>query len=87
MFEGQKTTIFWLGLIILGLASFDLFSMLWYQIVPSYMGYSTYPNWGDYWRYMVPPVVGAVMFILIGLYMMRSGTKKKQEGKTQLLTQ
>jgi len=86
MFEGQKTDVFWLGLIILGLASIALFSTMWYQIV-TYHGYPSYYNWDGYWKYMVPPVVGAILFILIGLYMMKSGAKKKEEGKTQLLTQ
>lgn len=83
MFEGEKTNIFWLGLIILGLASFTLFEMLWYQIVN--IGEPYYSV--SFWKYMVPPVAGAIVFILIGLYMMISGTKKKQEGKTQPLTQ
>jgi len=83
MFEGQKTYVFWLGLIILGLASFALFSIAWYAIVTA----QPYVNVDYYWKLLVPPVVGSVVFILIGLYMMKSGTKKKEEGKTQLLTQ
>ncbi len=79
MFEGEKTTVFWLGFIILGLASISLFSMLWYMIVVTFVP--------DYWKFLVPPIVGGFVFILIGLYMMKSGTKKKEEGKTQLLTQ
>jgi putative Mn2+ efflux pump MntP len=80
MFEGQKTRIFWVGLVILGLASISLFSILWYTIIatPFYYG-------AEYWKYLTPPIVGAVVFILIGLYMMKSGAKKREEGKTQLL--
>jgi len=29
VFEGEKTFVFWIGLIILGLASIGLFSMVW----------------------------------------------------------
>jgi uncharacterized membrane protein len=83
MFEGQKTSVFWLGLIILGLASFDLFSILWYQVV-------NIDPWYYYiglLRYMVPHVVGAVLFILTGLYMMKSGAKKeKREQQLQQST-
>jgi len=81
MFESEKTIVFWLGLIILGLASIALFSIAWYAIVTA----QPYANID--WKFLVPPVVGSVVFILIGLYMMKSGTKKKEEGKTQLLTQ
>jgi xanthine/uracil permease len=81
MFEGKKTRIFWIGLTILGLASIILFSIFWYTLIstPFY-----YWNWG----YLVPPIVGSTVFMLIGLYMMKSGTEKeKEEGKTQLLSQ
>ena len=73
MFEGEKTFIFWIGLIILGLASVGVFGILWMIAI---------------WRYMdrirmleqaVPVIVGGVVFVLIGLYMMKSGTKKKEE--------
>jgi len=83
MFESEKTYVFWLGLIILGLASIALFSILWYTILTA----QPYVNIDYYWKFLVPPVVGSVVFILIGLYMIKSGTKKKEEGKTQLLTQ
>jgi putative Mn2+ efflux pump MntP len=83
MFESEKTYVFWLGLIILGLASIALFSISWYTILTA----QPYANIDYYWKLLVPPVVGSVVFILIGLYMIKSGTKKKEEGKTQLLTQ
>jgi len=86
MFEGEKTYLFWLGLIILGLASIALFSISWYTIL-TILTAQPYVNNDYYWKSMVPPVVGTIVFILIGLYMMKSGTKKKEKGKTQLLTQ
>jgi len=80
MFKGEKTWVFWTGLIILGLTSVILFSTLWYVL--AFGGY-----WPNYWRTLVPPIVGAVVFILIGLYMMKSGTKREEQGKIQLLNQ
>jgi putative Mn2+ efflux pump MntP len=83
MFEGEKTRIFWIGLTILGLASIILFSILWYSLVST-----SFYSWN--WSYLVPPIGGAVVFILIGLYMMKSGAKKekeKEKGKIQLLSQ
>jgi putative Mn2+ efflux pump MntP len=35
-----------------------------------------------YWKILVPPIVGSIVFIVIGVYMMKSGAKKEQEGKT-----
>jgi putative Mn2+ efflux pump MntP len=80
MFEGEKTYVFWIGLIILGLASVALFSILWYTmlIVPGYYGV-------DYWKYWIPPIVAAIVFILIGLYMMKSGVKKEKRETTPSL--
>jgi hypothetical protein len=69
MFEGKKRELFWIGLIILGLASIILFGNLWPIIFdPSDI----------YWmfRNSFPIIVGAVVFIFIGIYMMKSGVKK-----------
>ena len=72
MFEGEKTIVFWIGLIISGLASVCLFGILWMLAV--------WDGYGDRFtmlKYQVPLIVGGVVFILIGLYMMSSGVKKK----------
>jgi sulfite exporter TauE/SafE len=76
MFEGEKTYVFWAGLIILGLASVGLFTVIWYNVV------SLYPYW---WKYSVPFIVAAIVFMLIGLYMMESGTRREKERKIQPL--
>ena len=75
MFEGERTFVFWIGLIILGLASVGLFCMLWMIAVwdvPQYLDRFTIL------KQAVPVIVGGVVFILIGLYMMKSGVKKKE---------
>ncbi len=74
MFEGEKTFIFWIGLLILGLASVGLFGILW--MIAVWDGYI------DRFRMLeqaVPVIVGGVVFILIGLYMMKSGATKQTE--------
>ena len=67
MFEGEKTFVFWIGLIILGLASLALFSIVWFNAVDFY---------APPMEIQVPFIVGTVVFILIGFYMMKSGVKK-----------
>jgi len=74
MFEGEKTLVFWIGLIILGLASVGLFGMLWMITVVIYP-----ENRIEVLKGAVPVIVGGVVFLLIGLYMMKSGVKKRSE--------
>ena len=74
MFEGEKTIVFWIGLIILGLASVGLFTIVWLNTLYNPEYYLTY-----YLKYHIPFIVGGVVFILIGLYMMKSGVKRKVE--------
>jgi xanthine/uracil permease len=71
MFEGEKRDLFWLGLIILGLASVGLFGIFW---IAAFVTYS--PNRIEFLKTLVPVIVGGVVFVLIGLYMMKSGVKK-----------
>jgi len=82
MFKGNKTSVFWFGLLIVGLASVILFSLLWSIIMfspPAQLNY--------YWKLYVPPIVGSVVFILIGWFMMESGRKTEEERRTQPLNQ
>lgn len=82
MFKGKKTSVFWFGLLIVGLASVILFGLLWFIIV-----FDQPAQLDIYWKTFVPPIVGSVVFILIGWFMMESGTKTEEQGKTQLLSQ
>ena len=71
MFEGEKTFPYWIGLIILGLSSVGLFGILW--MIAVWDGYM------DRFRMLeqaVPLIAGAIVFIIIGLYMMKSSVKK-----------
>ncbi|MDH5374892.1 MAG: hypothetical protein OEZ21_08535 [Candidatus Bathyarchaeota archaeon] len=70
MFVGEKTWVFWVGLIILALASVALFAIVWFNAV-------TAIYYKPAVEYQVPFIVGAVVFIIIGLYMMTSGVRKK----------
>ena len=73
MFKGERTFVFWIGLIILGLASVGLFGILWMIAI-----WNGYIDRLGMLKQAVPVIVGGVVFILIGLYMMMSGVKKKE---------
>lgn len=69
MFEGEKTYLFWAGLLVLSLASVVLFSVFW--------GIRYYAALSQGVEINLPPIVGGVVFVLIGLYMMKSGVKRE----------
>ena len=75
MFEGEKTSVFWVGLIIFGFASVYLFDFLW--MITDLNGYDPFRML----KRSVPLIVAAIVFILIGLYMMKSGVKPKKKVK------
>lgn len=69
MLRGEKTWFFWVGLILFGLASVALFGILWFLLVfPS-------PYLHEPMKVAVPGIVGSLVFLAIGLYMMKSGVK------------
>lgn len=76
--NGEKTMVYWIGLILLGAASVFLFGFLWMFIVilhPSHREIVRSP--------LIPMIVGGVVFVLIGIYMMRTGLgKSSAEGAT-----
>lgn len=74
MFEGAKTWVFWVGLVIFALACIEVFSVVWSVAV-------IYPPHVDIWqlvKVITPVVVGGVVFIIVGFYMMKSGVEKKK---------
>jgi len=77
MFDGEKTAVFWVGLLLLGISVMTLFWIIWFALIAILSSSGTYFIWQGW----VPSIVGAILFILIGLYMMRSGIVKRKEGK------
>jgi len=74
VFEGEKITVFWIGLIILGFASVGLFGILWMIAI-----WDRYMDRFVMLKGFVPFIVGSLVFMLIGFYMMKSGVKKTPE--------
>jgi hypothetical protein len=76
MFEGEKTALFWIGLGILGFAStFILFNSLWNVVLQGLQGRNAFLEL----QYQVPHLADGIVFTLIGLYMMKSGVKKREK--------
>ena len=83
MFEGEKTGTFWAGLIVLSLASLFLLGIVFLiSVEPP----QTLPILWDFWITPPPtkfllltaPIIGCVVFVLVGWYMMRVGVKTKE---------
>lgn len=73
-FRGEKSSLFWVGLIVLGLASVIGFAEIW-----SWISIET-RLWVDLCILLLDEVsimVGPIVFILIGLLMIKSGVKKE----------
>jgi hypothetical protein len=73
LFNGEKTVLFWVGLVIVAFASTTLlFNPLWNVVQDSFRGYGF-----EELKFQVPNFVSGIAFTLVGLYMMKSGVKKK----------
>lgn len=62
--------VFWVGLILFALALLALFGIVWVAIFLPYP-----PFYIEYVKSMFPPIVGGVVFAVIGIVMMRSETR------------
>jgi hypothetical protein len=88
MSEVEKTNIFWWGTVILGISVTILFTSIWlpYGRIMNYR-VSFEEGYGVSEEPYVPWTFGSVIFMYIGWYMMKNGTKKKEVGKIQPLNQ
>ena len=59
----RKTWVYWVGLIILAIASIVLFAAVWYNVVLT--------RYKPPFEWQVPFIVGAAVFVVIEVYMMR----------------
>ena len=68
--NGEKTVVYWIGLILLSTASVALFGIFWI------VAFTIHPiNRANFMfrSPLVPAIVGGVVFMFIGLYMMQEG--------------
>ncbi len=85
MFRGEKTTTFWVGLVALGYSIFQFFQAFWIPIyisgiLPNALTYTASFNL-NLFRYgleeYLPNIVAGIIFLIIGLYIMKVGVKKQ----------
>ncbi len=83
MFKGEKTGTFWAGLIVLSLALLFLLGIVFLlSIEPP----QTLPILWNFWitppltklLLLTVPILGCVVFVLIGWYMIKTGVKTKE---------
>ena len=89
MFKGEKTTTFWIGLIVFGNSIFQFCQAIWltiyyYLIYPALLDTSYSTSSLDFTRLfailaiIVPSVIGGIIFMIIGLYIMKVSVRKNQ---------
>ncbi len=89
VFEGEKTSTFWIGLIIFGYSIFQFCQAVW-QTFYYYLFYFDHVAVGAFGvssdtrlffalGQVVPSVIGGIVFAIIGLYIMKVGVKKQPQ--------
>jgi ABC-type enterochelin transport system permease subunit len=78
MFEGEKTTIFWIGLIVFGYSIYLFCQVIWQVIFT----FSDFPV--EIGVVAVPAIIGGTIFLIIGLKIMKTGVKKETISKPEL---
>ncbi|MGD0450471.1 MAG: hypothetical protein ABSA79_05375 [Candidatus Bathyarchaeia archaeon] len=84
MFSGEKKTTFWIGLVALGYSISQFFQAFWLTIYLS----GIYPNENYETSFnltlfrlaleeYLPNIVAGIIFLVIGLYLMKVGVKKQ----------
>ena len=70
----EKTMVYWIGLILLSAASVFLFGVFWMFMIVTHPSHHMYYLKSP----LVPAIVGGVVFVFIGMFMMRAGVSKRQ---------
>jgi len=76
LFQGRKTRLFWYGLVIFAIALVPLFGLLWSEFVLEASLYIPFLFFGPAIG-TGPLIFGSLVFLSIGLYMMKNGAKRE----------
>jgi len=72
----ERTMVFWIGLILFALALVELFGIAWMMLTWMII-VLPYPPSNYFVRTpLVPLIVAGIVFLVIGIVMMRSGRRK-----------
>ncbi len=74
LFRGEKTAVFWLGLVVFGYSVYEFCVAGWQTFVLN-------PEFGLTYELQLvfPPIVGGIIFIIIGLLIMKAGIRKNNQ--------
>lgn len=84
VFKGEKTLVFWVGLLIFCYSLSQFFEAIWQTIYflviyPSLYDLPSEINLGLVQAYgLIPLIINGFIFAVIGLYMMKKGVKQEQ---------
>jgi putative Mn2+ efflux pump MntP len=85
VFKGEKTTIFWVGLLVFGYSLAQFCSAIWQIIYFAGIYPRVYPGTATQSLFeaqavysLIPLTISGVIFVIIGLYMMKKGIKQEQ---------
>ena len=85
VFEGEKTLVFWVGLLVLGYSIVQFCSAIWETIYYLLIFPSVYPSpaaasliEAQEVYPLIPLIISGIVFAVIGRYMMRKGFKQSQ---------
>ena len=85
MFKGEKTLVFWVGLLVFGYSLAQFCGAIWYTIYYLVIYPSVYPSTvstkfivAQAVYPMIPLIISGLIFAVIGRYMMKKGVKQEQ---------
>ena len=83
MFKGEKTLVFWVGLLVFGYSLSQFCAAIWETIYLLIIFPREYPSTTVNIAFqavypIIPLIIGGVIFAVIGLYMMKKGVKQEQ---------
>jgi xanthine/uracil permease len=84
LFNGEKTAIFWIGLVVFGYSIYEFcsagFFILNYSVNTSLVPIELNPT---VLNTIVPPIIGGIIFLVIGLYIMKAGIRRNSPQKQE----
>jgi hypothetical protein len=85
VFEGEKTLVFWVGLLVFGYSLAQFCAAIWQTIYFIIIYPRAYPSSlsttlivAQAVYTLIPLIISGIIFAVIGLYMMKKGIKQEQ---------